>query len=107
KRRGRGGGGTGGVATLGRSGHHRRSGQPGPPGDEPLEGAVIIPFGQFRWADGVIPFEVDPGLPAAQQSAATSPRKSAGSRQVSRTPRPERRQASSGRYACSRPVWHL
>ena len=48
-----------------------RAGQPAQPGDEPLEGAVIIPFGQFRWADGVVPFEVDPGLPAAQQNAVT------------------------------------
>jgi len=48
-----------------------RAGQPDQPGDEPLEGAVIIPFGQFRWADGVVPFEVDPGLPVAQQNAVT------------------------------------
>jgi len=47
------------------------AGQPGQPGDAPLEGAVIIPFGQFRWADGVVPFEVDSGLPTAQQNAVT------------------------------------
>jgi hypothetical protein len=42
-----------------------------PAGRRAVRGCVIIPFGQFRWADGVVPFEVDPGLPAAQQNAVT------------------------------------
>ena len=36
---------------------------------EELPEAVVITGGQFRWPDGVAPFQVDAGLPAAQVAA--------------------------------------
>jgi hypothetical protein len=33
-------------------------------------GAVVVTGDQFRWPHGIIPFEIDPGLPQAQQTAA-------------------------------------
>jgi hypothetical protein len=38
---------------------------------DPLS-AVAIPAGKARWADGVVPYELDPALPEAQQAAATN-----------------------------------
>jgi hypothetical protein len=34
-----------------------------------VESAVVITGSQFRWANGIVPFEIDAGLPAAQQTA--------------------------------------
>ena len=35
-------------------------------------GSVSIPAGKVRWPDGVVPYELDPALPEAQQAAATN-----------------------------------
>ncbi|HLF26682.1 MAG TPA: M12 family metallopeptidase [Anaerolineae bacterium] len=33
---------------------------------------VVIPGSRFRWRDGVVPFQIDPNLPAAQATAANN-----------------------------------
>jgi Astacin (Peptidase family M12A)/FG-GAP-like repeat len=42
---------------------------PPPSPEEPLPQAVIRPGAQFRWAEGIVPFQVDANLPAAQVNA--------------------------------------
>jgi astacin (peptidase family M12A)/VCBS repeat protein len=39
--------------------------------DRTLAGAVVVTGGQYRWPNGIVPFEVDSGLPQAQQTAVT------------------------------------
>lgn len=34
--------------------------------DGTIQSAVVITGSQFRWANGIVPFEIDGGLPAAQ-----------------------------------------
>jgi hypothetical protein len=48
----------------------RNEAMAGAPADRAPLGAVVIPGGQFRWPDGMVPFEVDPALPSIQQTAA-------------------------------------
>jgi Astacin (Peptidase family M12A) len=42
------------------------------PADVEALAAVIIPGAQFRWPNGVVPFEIAAGLPAVQQTAANN-----------------------------------